>query len=121
MVENLVKSLLAEPDMQHLNRVLLPDREIIIDCVKRLRQIIFPGYFGKPGLTRDNISDRIGELVREVTEMLYQQVRCCLRYREPVVRGAETRRRCVPPKCDHAARHKSSRRFLDRNAQRFAK
>jgi serine O-acetyltransferase len=82
VVNQLVASVLAEPSMQHLNRVLLPSRDAIIECIKDLRQLIFPGYFGKPGLTRENIGDRVGELVGDLTEKLYQQVRCCLRYRD---------------------------------------
>jgi serine O-acetyltransferase len=109
VVDRLVQSLLAEPHMQHLNRVLLPDREIIIDSVKKLRQIIFPGYFGKPGLTRDNIFERIGELVREVAEMLYQQVRCCLRYRDQLPESS--RDACEP--CDNEAAQIVAT-FLDR-------
>jgi serine O-acetyltransferase len=81
VVDQLVQSVLAEPEMQHLNRVLLPDRDVIIEITKRLRQIIFPGYFGKPGLTRENIAERLRELLGETTEMLYEQVRCCLRFR----------------------------------------
>lgn len=100
IVDDLVKSLLAEPNMQHLNRVLLPDREAIIDCVKRLRQLVFPGYFGKPGLTRENIAYRIGDLVSDITQILYEQVRCCLRYREQLP-GESTGLAC--DECDHQA------------------
>ena len=90
VVDQLVTSVLAEPTMQHLNRVLLPSRDAVIECIKDLRQLIFPGYFGKPGLTRENIGDRIGELIADLTEKLYEQVRCCLRYRDqlPGMEGA---------------------------------
>ena len=49
--------------MQHLNRVLLPNRDTIIESIKKLRQLVFPGYFGKQGLTSENVGFRIGELV----------------------------------------------------------
>src|ERR1019366_1338706 len=61
VVNQLVASALAEPSMQHLNRVLRRSRDAVIECIKDLRQLIFPGYFGKPGLTRENIGQRIGE------------------------------------------------------------
>lgn len=82
VVQTIVQSVLAEPRMQHLNRVLLPDREVIVECLRLLRQMIFPGYFGKRGLTTENVPFRMGELVIELSDMLYEQVRCCLRYRE---------------------------------------
>jgi hypothetical protein len=49
-----------------------------------LRQLIFPGYFGKQGITTDNLAYRLGELSLELTDILYDQVRCCLRYREGI-------------------------------------
>jgi serine O-acetyltransferase len=76
--------MLSEPKLQHLNRVYLPSRDVIIECIRKLRQLIFPGYFGKQGLTRENITYRIGELVIELTDLLYEQVRCCLRYRRQI-------------------------------------
>jgi serine O-acetyltransferase len=82
VVDHLVESVLAEPRMQHLDRVLLPNRDVIIRAVKLLREIIFPGYFGQQGLTRENVRFRLGEILTEVQEMLFDQVHCCLRYRE---------------------------------------
>jgi serine O-acetyltransferase len=82
VVDRLVQSVVAEPRMQHLDRVLLPSRDVIVQSIELLRQIVFPGYYGKQGLTRENIRFRIGELLVEVQEMLFDQVHCCLRYRE---------------------------------------
>jgi serine O-acetyltransferase len=84
VVETLVQSVNSDPRMQHLNRVFLPNRDVIVDCIKRLRQLVFPGYFGNQGLTTQNLPFRIGELVIELTDDLYDQVRCCLRYREQI-------------------------------------
>ena len=89
VVDKLVKSVLDDPRMQHLNRVLLPSRDRIIECIKGLRQLVFPGYFGQQGLTKENVNYRIGELVLELSDMLYEQVRCCLRYRQQLP-GAES-------------------------------
>ena len=90
VVDAIVKSVVDEPRTQHLNRVQLPSRDVIIECIKRLRQLMFPGYFGKHGeqaLTTENINFRVGELVLELCDMLYEQVRCCLRYRERLAGG----------------------------------
>src|SRR4051812_14104381 len=100
-VETLVQSVLAEPRMQHLNRVLLPKREVIIESIKLLRQAVFPGYFGKQGLTTENVSFRMGELVIELSDMLYEQVRCCLRYREQLPGEDSAGKLCE--ECDHEA------------------
>ena len=111
VVDSIVRSVTAEPRMQHLNRVLLPNRDAIIECIKLLRQIVFPGYFGKQGLTTQNVPFRIGELVIELTDLLYEQVRCCLRYREQLP-GADTQgAQCE--ECDREAAG-SVAQFLDR-------
>jgi serine O-acetyltransferase len=82
VVDRLVESVLAEPRLQHLDRVVLPNRDVIVQSIDILRQIIFPGYFGKQRLTHENVRFRVGELLIEVQEMLFDQVHCCLRYRE---------------------------------------
>ncbi|MCY2954232.1 MAG: serine O-acetyltransferase [Planctomycetota bacterium] len=80
VADHLVESILAEPRMQHLNQVYLPSRDAIVEGIFRLRQLVFPGYFGKQGLTRENVTYRTGELVTELSDMLFDQVRLCLRY-----------------------------------------
>jgi serine O-acetyltransferase len=84
IVATLVESVTNEPRLQHLNRVYLPNRDVIIQIIKSLRQLIFPGYFGKQGLTSANLPFRIGEIVLEVSDQIYEQVRCCLRYRDSI-------------------------------------
>ena len=61
VVENIAQSVLAEPSLQHLNRVYLPNRETIIGIIERLRDLVFPGYFGKQGLTTANLPFRLGD------------------------------------------------------------
>ena len=82
VVDALMKSIEGDPRLAHLNRVILPSREAIIDCIAKLRQLVFVGFFGDHGLTGDNLQYRVGELVDELRETLFQQVRCCLRYRQ---------------------------------------
>ncbi len=84
IVEALVRSVISEPRVQHLNRVFLPSTAAIVEIVDKLRQLVFPGYFGKQGLTTANVGYRIGELTTELTDLLYDQVRCCLRYRKNI-------------------------------------
>ena len=110
VVDALVASVVHEPRMRHLNRVHLPSRDEIVACVGLLRQLLFPGYFGKPGLTSANVTYRVGEIVTDVADRLYEQVRHCLRYRQGVPDDA------AAGDCgdcdDHAAQIVSA--FLDR-------
>ena len=85
LVDGIVRNVVDDhAHLQHLNRVYLPSREAIVGAIEKLRQLIFPGYFGKQGLTTDNVPFRLGELVIELSDTLYEQVRYCLRYREQI-------------------------------------
>jgi serine O-acetyltransferase len=111
VVEKLVASVTSEPRLQHLNRVYLPSRDEIINIIQLLRQLVFPGYFGKQGLTTANLPFRIGELVLEVCDPLFEQVRCCLRYRESIEGANGDNERCE--ECDRKAAQIVAT-FLDR-------
>ena len=111
VVEAIVQSVVNEPRMHHLNRVLLPNRDDIIECIKKLRQLVFPGYFGKQSLTTANVTFRIGELVIELSDVLFEQVRCCLRYREQLPGTDNDGEQCEA--CDREAAQIVAR-FFDR-------
>jgi len=91
----LVRSIISQPTMRHLDRVLLPSRDAVIRLIDILRQLVFPGYFGRQGLTTENISFRVGELVLELNDVLSDQIRCCLRYREGITNDNELRQSAV--------------------------
>lgn len=111
IVQAMVKSILAEPLLQHLDRVYLPSRDGIVGIILRLRQLVFPGYFGMQGLTRDNLPYRIGELVIELSESVFEQVRFCLRYAEHIAAENEGADECE--ECDRKAAEITGK-FFDR-------
>ncbi|MFI5381209.1 MAG: serine O-acetyltransferase EpsC [Tepidisphaerales bacterium] len=80
LVGKLVESTLHQPGLQHLGHCFLPNRDTIIECVQLLQQLCFPGYFGKQGLTVENLQYRIGEIVLELIPLLHEQVKCSLQY-----------------------------------------
>jgi serine O-acetyltransferase len=101
LVDALVKSVAEEPRMQHVNRVLLPNRDQIFSCIAGLRQIVFPGYFGQQGLTAQDLGSEIGQLALQVSDSLFEQVRCCLRYRQQLTANNSESRECT--ECDEEA------------------
>jgi serine O-acetyltransferase len=101
IVEALVENSAAHPKLLHLNRVYLPSRDVVIEAIKRLRQLVFPGYFNERGLTHEQLRPRTETLVRELAEMLYDQVRCCLRYRDQIPTASGNPDECVH--CDAQA------------------
>jgi serine O-acetyltransferase len=109
VVDALVKSIIAEPKMQHLNRVFLPNRDVIIRAIGILRHMIYPGYFGQQGLTTENVSYRMNELMIELTDVLYDQVRCCLRYKQQIPESGGSGDQC--DECDREAARITSEFF----------
>jgi len=113
IVQSLVDNVMNEPRMKHLDRVFLPSRDAIIKGIDLLRQLLFPGYFGKLGITTDNLEYRMGELTIELMDLLYDQVRCCLRYREGIAGENGESKTALCAECD-AESAKIVSTFFDR-------
>jgi serine O-acetyltransferase len=101
VVDALVKSILDEPKIQHLNRVYLPNRDAIIEAITLLRQVIYPGYFGNQGLTSENVAEKMTALLGRISSLLYEQIRYCLRYREQIPEPNGNNDKC--DECDKEA------------------
>jgi serine O-acetyltransferase len=111
VVQTLVEDIRALPSTRHLGDVMLPSRAKAVAILDGLQQLSFPGYFGLQGVTVQTLPFRVGELVLEVTDLLYDQVRCCLRYREGKSPDEESDPSCQ--ECDHEAADIVAR-FFDR-------
>jgi serine O-acetyltransferase len=101
IIQALAGSIVDQPVLSHLNRVYMPSRGAIIESIDLMRQLVYPGYFGKQGVTTTNITYRVGELVIELADVLYEQVRRCLRYREQIAGDNGHEDACE--KCDREA------------------
>jgi len=94
--------------INHLGRRALPSRNVIADILDGLKEILYPGYFGRRNFTRENISYHIGDRVWQVQRLLAEQmylsmvVRCrhtpdeCDTCRQVAVDLSVTFLRCVP-------------------------
>ncbi|HVT90067.1 MAG TPA: serine O-acetyltransferase EpsC [Tepidisphaeraceae bacterium] len=94
VVEALLQSGQNHPQMRHLDRVYLPDRDKIISAIQLMRQLLFPGFFNGQGLTKAALPARQAEVLKQVADLLYDQVRCCLRFREHIPAAVTTASNC---------------------------
>jgi serine O-acetyltransferase len=62
----------------------LPNHEEIIEITKLLRELLFPGYFGKRNLDEKSIDYHIGDLLITINEKLKEQIASLLRHRSDV-------------------------------------
>ena len=84
VVDALMDSYPKDPRTQHIDAIFLPSRDEAIRIIELLRRIVFPGFFDQRRITSDNVRFHIGDLLAELDEALYEQVRQSLRYGQNV-------------------------------------
>jgi len=60
--------------INHLGTRSLPSREAVSEIIEGLREILYPGYFGRRHFTRQNIRYHIGDRVYQVYRLLTEQI-----------------------------------------------
>jgi len=58
----------------------LPSRDVIIEISKQLRQLLFPGYFGKKNFEGEIREYHVGELLTNIFEALREQITFALKH-----------------------------------------
>lgn len=81
ITQRLVESVHQLPGMHRLGHGYLPNRDSVIAAVDRLLQLIYPGFFGRQGLTAESLPYHVGELVGELFDHLFEPIRYCLQFR----------------------------------------
>jgi len=67
--------------ISHIDGGNMPERVQVITALEDLLELCFPGYTGRRPVTRAGLEFVIGDLVNQVFETLYPQVRRALAYR----------------------------------------
>ena len=80
LVAAIVASDLAEPRTRHIDAGFLPNRDTVIEVVKLLRELLFPGYFGRQHLTSSTLEYHVEELLRAIDTRLFEQARNTIRH-----------------------------------------
>lgn len=110
LVARIVKNYLVDDRTQHIDRVHLPSRSVIIEVCELLLELTYPGYIGRTGLTRHNISFHVGELLPRLWEHLTDQIHRCLCHHHESHRADSAAD--APPCRDKAA--EIATRFIER-------
>ncbi|MCD4825379.1 MAG: serine acetyltransferase [Phycisphaerae bacterium] len=109
-LNNLTEAILASYDMEEktcrIGETFLPSRSKIVEILKQLQQLLFPGYFGHKKLTDENIRYHVGNLQAKLADELADQIRHCMC-------TERTCSACVPDPCRHEA-EKEAYEFLGR-------
>jgi len=60
--------------INHLGDRPLPSRDRVVEIIQGLKEILYPGYFGRRHFTRENIAFHIGDRVYQVARVLSEQI-----------------------------------------------
>ena len=80
LVAAIVASDLAEPRTRHIDAGTLPNRDTVIEVIKLLRELLFPGYFGRQHLSASTLEYHVEELLRTIDTRLFEQTRSAIRH-----------------------------------------
>src|SRR4030043_307807 len=94
IVSKLVSSCNKEGCFDHVSAEPIPYRESIIDILRRLALILYPGYFIKTRLDQTNVGYYLGQEVTALFEILSKQIilairHNCIRHNQPCVKCEE--------------------------------
>ncbi len=79
-LKNIAESILesvstqSEKAIQHYDSSPLPDKEILYELIQDIFVVLFPGYFGRSGMSFDSIEMRISYRVAKIYEILKPQI-----------------------------------------------
>ncbi len=80
LVERIVASYLTDARIHHIDRVYLPNRSEIVQLVRDLLELLYPGFIGRQRLTRHNVSFHVGDLLPRIGESAFRQIYQCICY-----------------------------------------
>jgi serine O-acetyltransferase len=78
LVSGVLESYRSDPRGHHIGKKYLPSRDEIVEIIELFLELFYPGYFGRQGLTQENIEYHVGQLVLSLREKLSRQIEQCL-------------------------------------------
>ncbi len=74
IVENVYKSYEQTPSTRNIGESPLPSKEVIIEILELMREILFPGYYGNTGLCWENVRYFIGSKLDQLFTSLSSEI-----------------------------------------------
>lgn len=80
IIDSILKSYEGDARGHHINRHYLPSRDEIIEIIRLLLRVFYPGYFGHQDLTDENVRYHVGVIVSNLRDKLERQIALSLSY-----------------------------------------
>lgn len=77
LTQAIIRSYSHERTTQRIGEVFLPSREKIVETLDLIQQLLFPGYYGRKQLTKENLPYHVGSLVMRIGKNLVEQIYAC--------------------------------------------
>lgn len=74
IVESIVESCRGPESIDHVDAALIPSLESVVEILKDLLDLLYPGYFGRQELDRNNLQYHIGAEVNALFDKLSIQI-----------------------------------------------
>ena len=74
VIEAAVRDLQEEPAATHLNSSPIPSKEEIVVLMRRIQDILFPGFFGNQKMDSEVLNFHIGKEIAQVHELLSAEI-----------------------------------------------
>jgi len=77
---DLLKSYLSDERARRISQRYLPSREAIVEILEAVLDLMYPGYFGRQDLSKDNLGAHIEQSVAALAPKVEQEMEHCLCY-----------------------------------------
>jgi len=106
LTRRMVASYEADERTHRIGEKFLPSRSKIVAVLDQVRQLLFPGYFGRKMLTREEVHFHVGDLLANLGPDLAEQINRCL---------------CTERRCRECDKPESCRDEAEDMARKFLK
>jgi len=96
LAASLVQSYLGDERARRIAHRYLPSRERIIDILESVLDLMYPGYFGRQDLSRENLSAYIAQVLAALAPKLEREMEHCLCYGQERDPGRAAPSDCAP-------------------------
>lgn len=80
LVDRVVASYKHDPRTEHIGKLYLPSRDEIVQLVRDLLELLYPGFIGRQHLTDHNVAFHVGDLLPRIGETAFKQIYQCMLY-----------------------------------------
>jgi serine O-acetyltransferase len=96
LAASLVQSYLGDERARRIAHRYLPSRERIIDILESVLDLMYPGYFGRQDLSRENLGAYIAQVLAALAPKIEREMEHCLCYGQERDPGRAATGDCAP-------------------------